>query len=835
MKKHLVGQAAPAAQTGRAIRRSILSSAVLAALATMSAQAQDAAPAPAAAASAPTAPVAAPVPAPAKPNVEKLEAVIVTGTARSEGLKKLDASFSITTANDEQIKDAAPSSAADLLKIVPGVSVETTGGQTGNNIEVRGFAATGDAPWTSFQLNGATIFAMPTLSFFEGSSLFRLDDTIDRVEVLRGGPSPIFADGNPGATVNFIMRKGSNTPEGGLRVTTGTGDLRRVDGYYAGKISDGWYGSFGGFYRTAQGVRDTQYPSDRGGQFSAMVTRKLEDGELSIYGRWLDDKNTFFLPIPLVASDGGHSLSSFPGFPAQTATFLGNELRQIQFESTPGTPPGTTKIDMADGRGVEMHLYGANLDKKLGDWTISNKTNYMSGTVPTYAFFTGANPSTLDEFIAANLNGGTGGSGHYVNNGGGVVPGSTQVISAGAWAVVKELKSFTNDFRISRELTKDNTLTLGAYFSDYSSADVWSLGNNFLFTLDPHGGRLVDVTLDNTNAVLTRNGQLSGAFFNLNAHYNGQNTAVFVADEWKPSEALRVDGGVRYERQRVNGSLSNASGVDLDGNPNTLYNNNVSVVNGTLNTIDQTDHHVSWTAGANYYLRPDVSVFGRVNSGFQFPQFDSLRSGQTQTTIIKQYELGLKTNTKLYSAFLTGFYNTFSGLSFQQILASGVTVNSIGGSDAKGLEAEVAVRPLAGLELALSGDYLDAKYKDFGDNTGNRVQRQPKLQFRFTPSYRFNTEMGSFKVFATYTHIGERFNDVQNLQILPKFNTLDAGLVAHLDNGIDVRLTGRNLTNEIGITEGNTRVTTSGIGSNGVFLGRPIFGRSYELSVGFNF
>ena len=68
------------------VGRSLLSSAVLAALATM-AQAQTAAPAPAASSAS----------APSR-NVEKLEAVIITGTARSEGLKKLDASFSITTA-----------------------------------------------------------------------------------------------------------------------------------------------------------------------------------------------------------------------------------------------------------------------------------------------------------------------------------------------------------------------------------------------------------------------------------------------------------------------------------------------------------------------------------------------------------------------------------------------------------------------------------------------------------------------------------------------------------------------------------------------------------------
>ena len=44
---------------------------------------------------------------------QQLDTVVVTGTARREGLRKLDASFSITTADEEQIKQAAPSSTAD--------------------------------------------------------------------------------------------------------------------------------------------------------------------------------------------------------------------------------------------------------------------------------------------------------------------------------------------------------------------------------------------------------------------------------------------------------------------------------------------------------------------------------------------------------------------------------------------------------------------------------------------------------------------------------------------------------------------------------------------------
>lgn len=796
------------------LRRTMLASAALMAMVSMQRGyaadeqvAQAAAPAPAAAASA-----AAPV-----KDDSAVQTVVVTGTARSSGLKKLDAGFSITTADEEQIKQAAPSSSADLLKIVPGVMVETTGGNTGANIQIRGFAATGDAPWVSFQLNGATLYPPPTLSFLENSSLFRLDDTIDHVEVLRGGPAPIFSNGQPGATVNFIMKKGGEVPEGGLRLTTGTGNLRRVDSYYTGKLADGWYGSFGGFYRTSQGIRDTQYPADRGGQFSAMLTHKLDDGELSLYGRWLNDKNAFYLPIPLLSSNNGQTLNSFPGLSATNGTYLSNELRQIDFEPLPGTDYGKVHVDMANGRGADIHLYGASLDKTMGDWQLSNKMNYLGGNMPTYAWFTGANPQTLDAYLAASATAGkpATGAATYVY-GGAPVAGTQQVFDVGAWSVEKKLQSFTDDLRLSRDIGANNTLTVGAYLADYSSDDTWYLGNTFLMTAENHA-RLINVPGISINA----NGQDSGSFFVLKANYDGQNAAVFVQDEWRPSDALRLDAGVRHEQQKVNGTY-------------TSYSANGAAVVATPTTIDQTDRHDAFTVGANYKLRPDLSVFARVNSGFQFPQFDSLRSGQTQTTKIDQYEIGVKTATKLYTAFVTGFYNTFKGLSFQQILANGTTVNSIGGSDAKGLEAELAVRPLHGLEFALTGDWLDAKYKDFGADTGHRVQRQPKVQFRFTPSYRLDTALATVKLYTTYSYIGERFADQQNQQILPKYHTLDAGVVAHMNNGIDVRLSGTNLTNEIGITEGNTRVLGNAT-TDGVFMGRPIFGRAYELSVGFTF
>ena len=84
-------------------------------------------------------------PPPPRDAGSNLETVVVTGSAISGGVKKLEASYNIVTANEEEIRQANPKSTADLLKISPGMWPESTGGQTGANIEIAGFPGGGDA------------------------------------------------------------------------------------------------------------------------------------------------------------------------------------------------------------------------------------------------------------------------------------------------------------------------------------------------------------------------------------------------------------------------------------------------------------------------------------------------------------------------------------------------------------------------------------------------------------------------------------------------------------------------------------------------------------------
>lgn len=761
-------------------------------------------------------------------DAKTLDSVVVSGTAQFKGLRKRDASFSISTATPEQIQEAAPTSTADLLKIIPGVWAEASGGGTGANVFVRGMPSEGDAPFFTLQLDGSPIFPPPTLSFLENTTLFRIDDTIERVEGLRGGPSPIYSNGQPGVTVNFIQKKGGDTPEGLARLTLGTDALHRVDFYSGGPLGtdSGWYYSVGGFYRETDGVRKTGFPVEKGGQLSATLTRRWADGEFNIYARHTNDKNTFYTAVPLISRNNGKDISDFPGLDATTGTLVGNDFRRVTLPTGVGNE--VMARDLADGRGVDIDLFGGSLDWRVGNWTISDKFNYLDGDAPTNALFTGANPQTLSSYITDTFGAGVTGTGTFVN-GGGAVAQDQQVLTAGFWVVEKKIKSFTNDLRFSVDLTEHNALTFGVYYADYSSKDRWWLGNNMLLTAQDNARR-VNLTLSN-GQIATRDGFVGTAFYNIRGDYDGQNTAFFIADEWTVNDRIRLDAGVRYERQEINGTVWDPITVDLDGNPNTLYDNNTSV-STTPRRIDQNDNDVSWTAGLNYKLNDNVSLFGRVNSGFTFPQFDNLRDGATNKTEIDQYELGMKAGGQTYEMYLTAFFNDFTGLRYQAFDNNGNNVVIIGDSKARGLEFEGAWRPTNSFELAWNTTWLHAKYGDFANYDDNRVVRQPKFRARLTPSYYWTTSWGDLKVFATWTHVGERYSDPANGQILPKYDTFDIGASMHWGNHWELTLSGRNVTDEIALTEGNARVLGNAT-TGGVFMGRPLEGASYQVSVAY--
>ena len=823
----------------------------------------------------------------AKDAQDESEQIIVTGTARAEGLKKLDASYSITSISEEQIKQAAPSSTADLLKVIPGVFAESSSGNSGPNIEVRGFPGNSDAPFVTYLVNGAPIYPAATLSFMDNSTLIRIDDMIERQEVELGGTATIFDTGQPGATVNLIQKTGLSDPDGSVRLTYGSDNLYRTDVYYGGKLAENWYGAIGGYYRTEDGVRDTQYPEAEGGAIHANVTRTFDGGQITFYANETKDNDAFFVGIPLAVTGGPGtgqpiSFSSLPNFNALTGTLLGNGWRDVNIPNLPGG--GSIQRDLADGRGIDVHSFSFNYAQKFGDgWSVSDVGGYNAGTTTCYCAFNygnyiegteGGNAiGTLNGLVGKTLPGmPTGITVSGVNgtllNGGGAINPNQQITSAEVWSVDKSVSSFTNEFKLSKELFAGNTLTGGVYYAHSTDNDSWDLGNNLLLTFQ-NNAQPINVTVtgsDGKTYNVTKNGFASASFFQITEDWTGDNIATYLSDDWKINDQLSFDVGVRREYQKDSGQVSNTDSVNLSSSAQDLWGIGASVpcssvaggcAGGNYNTIDSSMQAWSWTAGGNYYIDPELAVYARASVGYHLPSFDDLRGadGNIGQERVAQYEVGVKTATPWYSGSINAYHVQFWATPTQLIVNNNVEFFTTS-TKGYGVDFEGAIRPpmLPHFEVDLTGDYLHAKNDEGpteatlaanptlaaalagGGNPfdGAAVSRQPVFQSRVTPAYTMPFEWGAVKLFTTWTHSGPRYADFANEQPLPPFDTIDAGVVTYIGDRWDILVTATNVTNALALTEGAAQQTGSGQ-SNGIGIARPEFGREVQLSATMHF
>jgi outer membrane receptor protein involved in Fe transport len=792
-----------------------------------------------------------------------LETIVVTGVASAGGVKKLEASYNIVTANEEEIRRANPKSTADLLKISPGMWPEATGGQTGANIEIAGFPGGGDAPYYTTQLMGSPLYGMPTLSFFETTSIFRLDDTVKSAEILQGGPSVVFAGGQIGATANFLLKTGSETPNGSLGVTYGDENLYRVDGFYGFPVGENWVGSVGGFWRQSDGVRDPQFKADDGFQLTGTLKHEGDGGQLTLYARYLDDKNQFITPIPVI-QHGTDRFSAYPGFDPLTATYNSNAIRHVRLDGYPG---GGTNADLANGRGAQMVFVGANFDHELGGgWSIVDKFLYNSGDVDTNALFSGTNPATLNDelYVVETGLGGFGltpGTATATFVGGGAVPADQSVIHQGWWFIHKELENFNNDFRLSKEIFDGNTLTAGLYLAYYTMDDEWALGNQMFMTNEPNAQPItvsyVDPMTGLTNQLTDAQGFLDNGGFNITEKGHAFNKAIYLSDSWRIDKWL-LDASVRWENEDATNRVCNLTNQDTDANPLTRYNNAVPVCNGTFATTNYDEDFTSWTIGANYSFTDHMSAYGRVNRGGHFSDFDNgIRGNTTGNTppiqVVRNYEVGFKFQNDLIYADVSGYFRDFTGLLYTPTNGAGVPIPGAQlqyGSESKGINLIGALTPGEHFRFQVVANYLDGEYTDYDacvpfSNVvtgggcaiiqGKQLQRQPKLRYMLTPSYRMPIGGADVDFFVTYTHVGDHTQDQSGLQQLGSYETWDFGVTANVGDNWQFSLRGSNVTDELGLTESNSRIFGTAADTGGVLLARPLEGSEINFQAKYLF
>lgn len=789
-----------------------------------------------------------------KDDVLGFSEVVVTGTKNEK--TKLESSVAITTLPQERLSETTAQSSADVLKVVPGFYVESSGGAGGNNLFVRGIPADGSFRYVQVQEDGMPVYESPELAFANIDELYRVDETMDRMEAVRGGSASIFASNAPGGIINIISKTGGPELKGLAKFSTAYHGLFRTDLDVGGPMGDKWRFNIGGFYRYDEGLRDPGFAGNKGGQIKANITRLLENGYIRIYGKYLNDRNVFYLPVPL---QNPSNPTSIPGFDANYGTMTTSDAAYVQVPDPFGPQTGMVNRNLTNGMHPIVSSLGGELMLDMGSgWTLKNSLRATQVQLTFNAIFSLNNPYDATSYaqdLVDQTPGATDYQYSYAFRNGTFNPananGNGLVAETGWWYVNKPMTNFANNFQLTKKVN-GHSITAGAYFSSYTAGDLWAW-NDILTEVKGNPGMLnLDLLDPNGNVVVsaTDNGFRRYGSNYVHANNTGTVTALFIDDEWQVNKQFSIEGGLRYEVGDFRGQVEGSQSVDL-GDPNTLADDNFLRGNGSFRPYDHLFHEWAGSIGTNYTFNDTFALFGRASKGFRMQDFETWMFGTARATTedVYQYEGGVKISSPRFALFTSAFYSRLDNLPFNDTVIDPntgelTTVNRFANSETVGLETEAIYEtPLEGLRLNLIATVQDPKLRNFSfqeedsngnlvttDYSGNRVKRIPQVMIDFKPSY----QIGPVGVYGIWRYYGMRYSNNANTVELPAYSLFHAG-ISYKVNRVTLRGQITNIGNEIGLTEGNPRVDETASSQQQIYMARPVLPRSFNLSLTYNF
>lgn len=782
--------------------------------------------------------------------------IIITGSTRAQ--RRFDASYAINTISQEDVEKIAPVNFADLIGQLPGFQTEITGGEVQNIYRIRGLP--NDGGFVSFQQDGLPLFHENDGVFFRGDAILKQDLMTDRVEVVRGGPAPVYASYS-GAIINAITVTGSDTPRGKAQVTLGDTGLYRLEAYQAGPISEDTYYAIGGFIRYHDGYRDNGFPNDKGGQIRANLKHDFENGSIKLNLNYVNDHNVFYLPIP-IADPTDPSVSLDPYIDYFTGTMNSPALRNVNLMWRGGTGQIQSRTsDLSDGRHMQMVNFGAQYEGDFDGWLVQAKGGYTQGKLDFTAFYSTTNPADATSFANGYRDRARTAFGDVASFGY-VLAGTTTaydpyaasgLVMQGQYRDIhSKFYSAQGNLSVAKRFDTaigSHDLKLGLYASAYGE-DSRTTYQNYLIEVAGKPRTLDLVAYSPTGAELGRvtdNGVLSYAATLNQGDSDATMYAIYANDTWEIVRGLRIDAGIRHERYSYKGWGALTEQANL-GDTTTLADDTTRAFTGVIVNQELKPHVTNWTVGANYDFSNNIGIYGRASHLETPPNIQSVMNINPTilTTVADQFEVGLKLASGRSYLYVTGFYTNFDPLNASFLAydpttgRNDVNVPFIGEAQVKGVEFDGAwaVTPWFTLNGALT--VSDPKYKNFESSTGadpeqaegNQIVRQPKIYGNIRPSFDFRTGETDISIYGRYTYMGKRYVDLYNNTALPAYGTTGAGVTVR-HGSWQVQLVGDNLFNAHGLTEGNTRTDSlSGQGSAEAIYGRPIFGRNFRLVIG---
>ena len=699
-----------------------------------------------------------------------LDQIVVTGAP--VGVSKMKSSISVSTLTADQLQLSAPTSAAEALRAIPGIRAESSGGEGNANLTVRGVPiSAGGARYVQFQEDGLPLLQFGDFAFVTPDMFLRADNSLDHLEVVRGGSASTAATNAPGGILNFISKNGDE-PGGSIGFSRGLGyDQSRYEFDYGNKVAARTRVYVGGFYRKGEGVRTQGVTGEQGGQIKANLTQEFDNGFVRVSLKHLDDRTPTNLPVPVRTVNG--QISEFPGIDPRTASFYSPYwVRDVVLDKN----NNRISTDVNDGLHAKSNAFGLEASFKLGNgFTLSDNFRKADNTGRFTGIFPADSGADGSYVFATGPNKGT----PYVGRAFTAVVFNTSIEDAG---------NTLNDLKLSKQFDFGSggklTALGGLYTSLQNLAVTWNF-NSYLLQAVGENPALLQ-TASTTPGLLASGTDVFGGCCNRAIDAQYRTTAPYLNLSYE-SGPVNLDGSIRNDRQKASGTFNQAVAQQYQA--------------GTTRRIDYGRSHTSYSLGGNYRVNSNLAFFARASDGVAFNADRILFNpyevnGSTPIPIntVTQQEAGVKYRAGGVSTFVTVFNARTKETNFEAT----TQLSSDRTYDAKGIELEAGYKSGA-FRLDGGVTYTRAKISAAENPAfnGNTPRRQADYVYQITPSYRF----GAATVGASLIGTSKSFGDDANLITLPAYRIVNLFGSYRFDNQLTLSLSANNLFNSIGYTE----------------------------------
>ncbi len=814
--------------------------------------------------------------------------VVVTGSALP--IQKLNATNSISTLNPRELELAQPQSTTEFMKYIPGFTrVESSGGYVNENYTVRGIYST---IYIMFMEDGLPDFPTQNIFFMNTDNLFRIDNNVQRVEVVRGGSAGLFGSNTPAAVINLISKTGGPTIGGETSMQVGTQGLAKVDFNVNGPLSPDWRFNLGGFYLYDHGVRNPGFPGNHGGELQANVTRLLGNGYIRVYGKYINDQSQFILDLP--HNDPNNPTQFVPGF-GTYGSFNSPEGLDI---SVP-TPDGSLSLPLGNGLSTNAGWLTGELYLTFPDgWSVKNQMQVMSNQQQWNAIIPGnAEPiSAFESSQLANLQSrgyipvnatniqwnltytnildALGNHVAFPNSG--YSPDNNLIAPGNEWHVAKPMSAFQEQLQINKSLDLGGNvlyhhdLSLILYFANYS------MGNNWYFPtvltdvqdithfIDAAVTYTDPTTLTTKTLNVTKNGFTNYMSYFVNGSGQSYILDGVLSDQTMVTDRLRLNIAGRWESDSFVQTTENNSNFSPNGTPlpdsASIINSGVGPYaietygNGSYRHMSTTLHDWAFSAGLNYDIIPNILAFyANFSRAYEMPSLDNLLQSQPsavaqfQDERTLQYEGGFKYYSDLLSFNADVFWADLRNINSQGAIntpSGGVVwiTNYSPEQKAYGIEADITYTPVDGLFLRGNWTLLRSEYANgAGPDIGSLINGIPNSVGDLLATY----TLDNWTLEADWHYVGNRVGG-KSFQgytpdnvptfiagtALPAYNYMNMSLSYYIPSqAITIALGLTNLYQDQGLEEGNPRANSVG----NYFLARPILPRRMTLTATYAF